>query len=287
MKKSLVNNKWAIEEDLSGLDSTEIKDLLFGKLENFYDRNVHSKLDLNLRQEIGDKGSICGLAALYQAGVSTILSVSEIKQMSFDNVKEKIGIEAGFEISNIKKQKDKPLLEIFYEKVCQQNPTFKRRKRNIANLEHQSNKISSIQKKIKRQIAESEEELDLRSYGSKLRYECGLARKFYDPEAEEEYPERWMQCNWNTTWTLYDKLDECIWVQCLYPPDPPSDTLLASTWNGEPVEFHSNVSYVCESDDLYFEVDREMTEYNISCLPGGSWDEPDVWPVCFNCKLNT
>ena len=287
MKKSLVNNKWAMEEDLSGLDSTEIKDLLFGKLENFYDRNVHSKLDLNLRQEIGDKGSICGLAALYQAGVSTILSVSEIKQMSFDNVKEKIGIEAGFEVSNIKKQKDKPLLEIFYQKICQQNPIFKRRKRNIANLEHQSNNISSIQKKIKRQIAESEEELDLRRYGSKLRYECGLARKFYDPEAEEEYSERWMQCNWNTTWTLYDKLDECIWVQCLYPPDPPLDTLLASTWNGEPVEFHSNVSYVCESDDLYFEVDREMTEYNISCLPGGSWDEPDVWPVCFNCKLNT
>ena len=135
-------------------------------------------------------------------------------------------------------------------------------------------------------MTESEEELDLRSYGSRLRYECGPARKFFDPEAEEEYPERWMQCNWNTSWTLHEKLDECIWVQCLYPPDPPAGTLLASTWNGDPVDFRSNVSYVCESDDLYFEMDREMTEYNITCMPGGNWDEPDEWPVCFGCKCS-
>ena len=93
-----------------------------------------------------------------------------------------------------------------------------------------------------------------------------------------------MQCNWNQTWTLTDQLDDCVWVQCLYPPDPPPEAQLVSTWSGDPVEFYGNVSYVCASEDLYFEWDRDLPEYNISCLPGGSWDEPLVWPVCYNCK---
>ena len=52
-----------------------------------------------------------------------------------------------------------------------------------------------------------------------IRYECGLARKFYDTEAELHYDERWMTCNWNNTWTKFESLDECVWVQCLYPPE--------------------------------------------------------------------
>ena len=121
MTKTLINNKWAAEEDLTDMDVTDIKDFLFGRLENFYNREVHSRLDLNLRQETGDKGSICGLGALYQAGVSTILSVSELKQMSYDEVKAKLGEVAGFDSSIIKKQKDKVVLELFYKKVCRKS----------------------------------------------------------------------------------------------------------------------------------------------------------------------
>ena len=98
--------------------------------------------------------------------------------------------------------------------------------------------------------------------------------------------ERYLQCNWNKTWTQYDSLDECVWVQCLYPPDPPPETLLASTWTGDPVDFNENVSYVCPGDDLFFEWDRDMEVFNISCLTGGTWDEPTVWPICLpsiNC----
>ena len=68
--------------------------------------------------------------------------------------------------------------------------------------------------------------------------------------------------------------------QCLYPPDPPQGTLLASTWSGDPVDFYSNVSYVCEQEGLYFEWDRDMQEFNITCQLGGSWDLPEEWPVC-------
>ncbi len=283
MKFSILNNQWALEEDLVDLDSLGIKELLVTNLEKFYDSKMHSKLDLNLRPETGDKGSLCGMAAMYQAGVSTILSVSEIKQMAYDDVKEKIALIVGIAPDQIKKQKDIPLLESFYEKMCQANAYSGRKKRDTSHLV--SVRDPSNVYRTKRQSAETDQEIELRSYGSKLRYECGLARMFYDTENEEHYQERWMQCNWNQTWTLTDQLDDCVWVQCLYPPDPPPEAQLMSTWSGDPVEFHANVSYVCASEDLYFEWDRDMPEYNISCLPGGSWDEPLEWPVCYNCKL--
>ena len=131
---------------------------------------------------------------------------------------------------------------------------------------------------------ETELELAMRSYGSVLRYQCGLARKFYDPEMEEFYPERNMTCNWNATWTTRDYLDECVWTQCLYPPDPPDGHLIVSTWSGDPVEFFDNVSYVCHQEDLFFEWDREMGEFNVTCQPDGSWIEPSEWPICLPCN---
>ena len=131
---------------------------------------------------------------------------------------------------------------------------------------------------------ETEAELATRSYGSVLRYQCGLARRFYDPELDSLYDERWMTCNWNQTWTLYDTIDSCVWTQCLNPPTPPPTTRLASTWSGDPVDFYGNVSFVCEEEELYFEWDREMEEFNITCQLGGTWDEPEEWPVCLPSK---
>ena len=51
------------------------------------------------------------------------------------------------------------------------------------------------------ETVETEEEISLRSYGSVLRYQCGLARRFYEPDLDLEYDERNMTCNWNRTWT--------------------------------------------------------------------------------------
>ena len=132
---------------------------------------------------------------------------------------------------------------------------------------------------------ETQDEIDRRSYGSRLRYECGLARRFYDPEAEEFYDERTIQCNWNNTWSRHDYLDECVWTQCLYPPEPPEGYLLTTTWAGDPVEFYDNATYVCDGEDLYFEWDRDMAEFNVTCLPGGAWKPPDEWPRCVACQF--
>ena len=132
-------------------------------------------------------------------------------------------------------------------------------------------------------VIETEEEIEMRSFGSQLRYECGSGRRFFDTELEEHYEERWMTCNWNLTWTKYESLDECVWIQCINPPPPPEGIGLVSNYEGEPVEFYDNNTYVC-LEGLYFEWDRDMPEFNITCLPGGAWDEPLEWPICLGSK---
>ena len=95
-----------------------------------------------------------------------------------------------------------------------------------------------------------------------------------------------MTCNWNKTWTQHDTLDECIWTQCLYPPPQPDGTNLDMLWSGDPVDFYDNVSYVCNDEEIRFEWDREIIEFNVTCLPGGNWEEVTEWPTCLLCKVN-
>lgn len=169
--------------------------------------------------------------------------------------------------------------------MCEKPPdgVSARKKRSVTSAEKEFR--SQFRAPRQTEPVESEAELATRSYGSVLKYQCGLARRFYDPELDSLYDERLMTCNWNKTWTVYDTIDECVWTQCLNPPDPPPGTLLASTWSGEPVDFYGNVSYVCEDENLYFEWDRDMEEFNITCQLGGSWDEPLEWPVCLPSKI--
>ena len=75
-----------------------------------------------------------------------------------------------------------------------------------------------------------------------------------------------------------------MWTHCLDPPQQPPETRLSVTWLGDPVEFYDNASYICPGDNLFFEWDRDMVEFNVTCLPGGAWEQPDVWPVCVPCK---
>ena len=51
-----------------------------------------------------------------------------------------------------------------------------------------------------------------RSYGVQLGYQCGLARLFEEGETGQLYQQRWIECNWNKTWTPWDYLDGCKWV---------------------------------------------------------------------------
>ena len=121
---------------------------------------------------------------------------------------------------------------------------------------------------IQRYRRQTSEEENISFYGNTLTYECGLARRFLDAETELLYDRKSITCNWNKTWTPSSELDSCVWVACINPPEPPSETNLEVEWDGVPVNFTYNVSYSCSSDNLptYFEEDEEMPQYNLTCL---------------------
>ena len=71
-------------------------------------------------------------------------------------------------------------------------------------------------------------------------------------------------------------------------PQPPATALLVSLYDDTPVEFYGNSSYVCAGEELYFEWDRDMAEFNVTCQEDGSWAAPaaDQWPSCLPCEGN-
>jgi hypothetical protein len=97
-------------------------------------------------------------------------------------------------------------------------PVTGRKKRESAQAWALVGSGSSLSVVKREAVAETEDEVAMRSYGSRLRYQCGPARLFKDDFTGELYAERWMQCNWNETWTRTDTLDECVWIECLHPP---------------------------------------------------------------------
>ena len=189
--------------------------------------------------------------------------------MTYDDVKTELLLLVNKDPILDKSISDEDLLKLYHSEVC------------VGNLANLSKTPSRRLPVIEDQEMDSNE---FKSYGTELRYECGKARKFFSEEQNETYTERHMTCNWNTSWSPHSSLDPCVWVQCLHPPLPPAHTNLALVWDGSPVNFTHSVSYVCREEGLYFERDRDMTSYNITCLPGGQWDEPFKWPKCIKCK---
>ena len=113
------------------MDPPKLKTLLVQKLSWFYDGKVHSLTDLNMREEVASKGilemlsynwrpmtvslgSLCGMAAIYQAAQQTILTISEIKQMSYNDVKIKMGEMMLMDSSTSRSSPDETLLNDFY-----------------------------------------------------------------------------------------------------------------------------------------------------------------------------
>ena len=111
--KALVNNEWANLEDVEDLPEKEKKSLLIEKMVLSYDGQIHSQLDLSMRAVTGNKGSLCGLAAIYQAAFLTVLTKSQLKQMSFDDVKVLIGEILGLDEITAKKTKDMEILALY------------------------------------------------------------------------------------------------------------------------------------------------------------------------------
>ena len=112
---SLINNKWSTQAELAEMSETDIKNLLLEKLKFYYDGFIHSIVDLSMREVTGDKGSLCGMSALYQAARQTILTVSQIKQMSFNDVKVLLGGEMFYDKTTTIKLSDYELISFYHD----------------------------------------------------------------------------------------------------------------------------------------------------------------------------
>ena len=113
---SLLNNKWITQQELDTLTEADTKNVFLEKLKFYFDGEIHSIVDLSMRDVTGDKGSLCGMASLYQAAQQTILTLSQIKQMSYDDVKAKLGETLGLNSVNTKKENDVDLIKNFHDR---------------------------------------------------------------------------------------------------------------------------------------------------------------------------
>ena len=72
--------------------------------------SVHTVVDLGLRQVSAEQGGLCGLAAIYQALDSTILTKSQLRSMSYEELVEVMADEMGIPINDAGKKSDAEML---------------------------------------------------------------------------------------------------------------------------------------------------------------------------------
>ena len=134
---------------------------------------------------------------------------------------------------------------------------------------------------------------NLTRYGTNLEYHCDLGREF-QINATLFSPTVSLECQWDKTWNPSENVVlptcECklslmiqfheifqhviltfLGVACVNPPIPAEDkNIVVNYVNGTTVAFNDVVTYNCKSDH-YFEEDYNMTGFEVTCLPGGTW----------------
>ena len=112
---TLVLNGWATEEELLALGDTEKKSKMVESLHLRLNPEIHSQPDLGKRELVSDLGGLCGLAALYNALVSTIATSSMLRALDYDTMRELMASEINIKRSKIPEYIDSALLAEFHE----------------------------------------------------------------------------------------------------------------------------------------------------------------------------
>lgn len=275
---ALVMNEWAVPEELKGVDAFEIRSILTVKLNQKLDRNEHTLPELSARDISGPTGGLCGMAFLYKALHDTVLTESQLISHSYESMKIVMLKEMNVDEKKATTETDFNILRMYYDFMCSKL----RAKRSVDYQNYLLSETITLSKQKRKRSIIADQNIAL--YGNTLTYECGLGRKFLNPDLNIKYSQKNLTCNWNKTWTPENALDTCIWVACVNPPNPPKDSYLKLKWDGMPVNFSSSVKYYCDSDDKqrYLEHDRNALEYNLTCTNDGSWAVPEVWPRCLD-----
>ena len=112
---ALVENQWATEDELVDLDDDAKKTRLMDSLALKLSPKKHTIVDLSQRAVAGETNSLCGLAALYQAMDDTVMTKSQLRAATYDDIRTKITKEMMMSSSKTKSWSDSDLLRHFYD----------------------------------------------------------------------------------------------------------------------------------------------------------------------------
>ena len=115
-KWALINNKWAEEEEILAMDPSAMKELVMLQLNKRLDGKHHNFVELGKRPESGPTEGLCGMAALYQALFDTILTPSQLTELT--NVKMREALAAEMEVGPFKYDvPDADILDQYYTSI--------------------------------------------------------------------------------------------------------------------------------------------------------------------------
>ena len=91
------------------------KALLMEKLNRNLNSSVHNQVDLSLREISSEQGGLCGLAAIYQAVDSTLLTKSQLRAMGYEELVEVMAEEMRMDMDDARKKSDAEMLMHFHD----------------------------------------------------------------------------------------------------------------------------------------------------------------------------
>ena len=86
------------------------KTLLMERLNGKLNSSVHTQADLSLREISSEQGGLCGLAAIYQALDSTLLTKSQLRAMGYEDLVEVMAEEMKMDMDDARKKSDAEML---------------------------------------------------------------------------------------------------------------------------------------------------------------------------------
>ena len=87
---ALLQNSWADEESLTTMLDADKKNALISKLNKNLNGDVQTLSDLSMRPVNAEVDGLCGMAAIYQALLSTYLTKSQLRNLDYESMKKQM-----------------------------------------------------------------------------------------------------------------------------------------------------------------------------------------------------
>ena len=87
---ALLQNSWSDEESLASMQDADKKNILISKLNKNLNSEIQTLSDLSMRPVNAQVDGLCGIAAIYQALSSTLLTKSQLRNYDYESMKKYI-----------------------------------------------------------------------------------------------------------------------------------------------------------------------------------------------------